>query len=266
MVLGVKPTSQDDNSYLSLLFALFYIPINIFFVVKFGGTPGKLFYGLRIVKNDAYPKIGTAIIRQIFGSIASGVIFNLGYIWAAFDKEKRGWHDLIAGTHVILLRPVTGFKKVSIYLLTLFPLMLVPLAILSAIALIAINPAKQFSQADNVARRSSIQVIANAIGEYSAQNGTLPGKISTTEQTISTAEADICQEIINYLPGGLPIDPQQNSGGFINDCSAVYDTGYVVVYSALDNTFTVSAPLAGLQEEISVSRNLPTGNSSQQPQ
>jgi len=29
------------------------------------------------------------------------VLFGLGYIWIAFDKNKQAWHDKIAGTYVI---------------------------------------------------------------------------------------------------------------------------------------------------------------------
>jgi len=42
------------------------------------------------------------------------------------------------------------------------------LAILLAITLIAINPARQFGQANDTKRRSDLTAILNALGQYSA--------------------------------------------------------------------------------------------------
>src|SRR2546428_12616799 len=53
------------------------------------------------------------------------------------------------------------------------------LAILLAITLIAINPARQFGQANDTNRRSSVTQILNSIGQYTASNGgTLPAVIT----------------------------------------------------------------------------------------
>ncbi|HEY4989416.1 MAG TPA: AIR carboxylase family protein, partial [Opitutaceae bacterium] len=34
---------------------------------------------------------------------ASVLALGLGFIWIAFDREKQGWHDKIAGTVVVRL-------------------------------------------------------------------------------------------------------------------------------------------------------------------
>src|SRR5947207_13710320 len=53
------------------------------------------------------------------------------------------------------------------------------LAILLAITLIAINPARQFGQANDTNRRSAVTQILNAIGQYAASNsGQLPGDVT----------------------------------------------------------------------------------------
>ena len=44
----------------------------------------------------------------------SGALFNLGFIWIAFDKRKQGWHDKIAGTVVIIREPQNGTAGISI--------------------------------------------------------------------------------------------------------------------------------------------------------
>jgi uncharacterized RDD family membrane protein YckC len=44
--------------------------------------------------------VGQSIARYA-GYIIAGIPFCLGYIWAAFDSKKQGWHDKIAGTVVV---------------------------------------------------------------------------------------------------------------------------------------------------------------------
>ncbi len=71
-------------------------------------------------------------------------------------------------------------------LTTLGAVLLVSLLYLLSITLIAINPAKQFSQANDTKRRSDVNAILNAIDQYAADNkGQLPASITTTVQTHS---------------------------------------------------------------------------------
>lgn len=129
------------------------------------------------------------------------------------------------------------------------------LATLFAIVLIAINPARQFSQANNTKRRSDVTTILNAIHQYAADNrGALPTGITTTAQTVSDTGANICADIITRYIGALPSDPSVGGGTAITDCTAAYNTGYTVVRSATDNRITVAAPNAELGEPISVTR------------
>src|SRR6266480_5949829 len=88
------------------------------------------------------------------------------------------------------------------------------LAVLLAIVLIAINPAKQFSQANNTKRRSDVNAILNAIDQYAADNkGTLPANIPDTgtgAENIGTGagKADICADLVTTYLAALPADPQ----------------------------------------------------------
>jgi uncharacterized RDD family membrane protein YckC len=67
-----------------------------------GGTWGKRLVGIRIINKEtaAPPGWGTALIRWLAATI-SALPFYLGYLWMIWDKEKRTWHDYIAGTIVI---------------------------------------------------------------------------------------------------------------------------------------------------------------------
>src|SRR5258706_5411176 len=110
------------------------------------------------------------------------------------------------------------------------------LAVLLAITLIAINPAKQFSQANNTKRRSDVNAILNAIDQYAADNsGTLPGGITATSTTISTTGANLCASLVTKYIAALPVDPLTNNGSPITDCTAAYNSNYWVSKSAADN-------------------------------
>jgi prepilin-type N-terminal cleavage/methylation domain-containing protein len=123
------------------------------------------------------------------------------------------------------------------------------LAILLAITLIAINPARQFGQANDTKRRSDITQVLNAIGQYTASNGgILPAAISglaadtATSLDSTTALAPLCALLVpNYLPA-LPTDPNLNDQDGIEsaDCAGAWDTDYTIERDA-QNRVTVSA-------------------------
>ena len=138
------------------------------------------------------------------------------------------------------------------------------LATLLAITLIAINPARQFSQSNNTQRSSNVNAILNAVHQYAADNrGSIPSGIATTVQRISNDSvtyptfSDICADLITTYMAALPRDPSI-TGGNITDCTSTYDTGYTIVRSSTDNRITVAAPLAesigGVAVTISVTR------------
>jgi prepilin-type N-terminal cleavage/methylation domain-containing protein len=129
------------------------------------------------------------------------------------------------------------------------------LAVLLAITLIAINPARQFAMANNTKRSSDVNAILNAVGQYMADHrGALPAGITAVDQEISDTAADICADVITTYIAALPVDPQTNNGTPVTACGAAYATGYNIVQNAADNRITVSAPDAELGASISVTR------------
>ncbi len=134
------------------------------------------------------------------------------------------------------------------------------LAVLLAIVLIAINPARQFAQANNTKRRSDVNAILNAIDQYAADNnGALPSTLTSTDITSTTAEIsstqqNICTLLVTKYLAALPVDPLTNNGTPVTNCTSTYDTGYKAAKSTSDNRVTVSAPAAELQQTISVTR------------
>ena len=66
-----------------------------------GQTLGSRALNIRVVKTDgSYLDYVGAFLRYI-GFVVSCVVLLIGVIWAAFDAQKQGWHDKIAGTYVV---------------------------------------------------------------------------------------------------------------------------------------------------------------------
>lgn len=120
------------------------------------------------------------------------------------------------------------------------------LGILLAIVLIAINPSRQFAQANNTKRNSDVTTILNAIHQYAADNkgvlpANMPAKGAAAVQIEKTGGADICASVSPTYVSLLPVDPIVNNGTAISDCTTSYTTGYNVQVDA-NGRVTISAP------------------------
>lgn len=124
------------------------------------------------------------------------------------------------------------------------------LGILLAIVLIAINPARQFAQANNTARRSDVTTLLNAIHQFAADNkGKLPtnmpakGAVAVKigwDGTTASQPGDICADISPTYVAQLPTDPKLNIPA-VSDCTKAYNTDYTVSVDSAGRV-TVAAP------------------------
>jgi uncharacterized RDD family membrane protein YckC len=87
---------------IGVIWAIIYDAI---FILRFGATPGKLLFGLRLVKADGQP-LGFAHIagRCLAKGLAGLPTLCIGYLVVAFDEQKRGLHDFFARTRVVKKR------------------------------------------------------------------------------------------------------------------------------------------------------------------
>src|SRR5579862_8601869 len=88
---------------LTLQFGFIFIQMayQIFFLGKFGATPGKMLCKLKVVTAEG-ERIGYGrATGRFFSEILSGMICYIGYIIVAFDGQKRALHDYICNTRVI---------------------------------------------------------------------------------------------------------------------------------------------------------------------
>ncbi len=73
----------------------------VFFLGKFGATPGKMAVGIRVIRSDGAPITYTRAAGRFFAEYLSMLIIYIGYIMAGFDEEKRALHDHICDTRVV---------------------------------------------------------------------------------------------------------------------------------------------------------------------
>ena len=67
-----------------------------------GQTSGKMLLGIKVVTAQGdIPGLGVAAMREILGKLISAIVIGIGFLWIAWDREKQGWHDKIAGTYVV---------------------------------------------------------------------------------------------------------------------------------------------------------------------
>ncbi len=123
------------------------------------------------------------------------------------------------------------------------------IAILAGIVIVAINPARQFAQANNTTRTANVTTILNAIGQNIADKKGLftCGAITlpTTATHIGTGGGliDLTCLTPTYVTA-IPLDPKGGTAA---------DTGYAVLVD-VNGRITVAAPNAELSEIISLTR------------
>ena len=67
-----------------------------------GQSLGMRVTNIRVVRRDGSSlSMVRAGLRGTVGYWISGLIFGLGYIWAAFDGRKEAWHDKLFDTAVL---------------------------------------------------------------------------------------------------------------------------------------------------------------------
>ena len=95
-----NPMASTQNQGLTLLLQAIYFTY-FWSASGKGQTIGSRALNIRVVKTDGSYLDYTGAFLRFIGWVISGAAFLLGFIWAAFDAHKQGWHDKIAGTYVV---------------------------------------------------------------------------------------------------------------------------------------------------------------------
>lgn len=99
-----QATLESIVSVYALTFALWFVAAfaaSVFFVGRFGATPGKLALRLRIVRSDGSALSYGRAAGMFFAEILDIFVLGLGYLMANGDPERRTLRDRICDTRVI---------------------------------------------------------------------------------------------------------------------------------------------------------------------
>ena len=101
---SVKQTAEEISlrSILTIVLYIISFGYEVFFIGKFGATPGKMACSIKVINADGSKVSYLKALGRVFAYFLSGLILGIGYIMAAFDDEKRALHDRICNTRVIL--------------------------------------------------------------------------------------------------------------------------------------------------------------------
>jgi uncharacterized RDD family membrane protein YckC len=105
-LMGYIYTASGGRSPLLPLFSsltgfVIVFAFDIFLLLKFGATLGKMAVKIKVVRSDGSPVgLGTAVGRR-FAEIVSGLIIYIGYFMVIGDPECRALHDRMCDTRVI---------------------------------------------------------------------------------------------------------------------------------------------------------------------
>lgn len=101
---GSPSTLLFMQAIIQVLAVIMGISYEVFFVRKYDATPGKMAMGLKLYRTDGAKLTAGRIVGRYFATIISALPLALGYIVAAFDDQKRTFHDRIVDTRVIRTR------------------------------------------------------------------------------------------------------------------------------------------------------------------
>ena len=89
--------------FLFIILAFFQFFYFAYFWSRDGQSLGMKLTNVKVVRQQESDELSfwRAGFRGTIGYYISGLIFGLGYIWAAFDDEKETWHDKLFDTWVV---------------------------------------------------------------------------------------------------------------------------------------------------------------------
>jgi uncharacterized RDD family membrane protein YckC len=106
----IRP-GQDPTAVLPRTFAILGIATllnlgvalayEVYFIATKGATPGKMAFGLKVVRSDGGGISKGLATGRYFATWVSSITLLIGYMMAGWDEEKRALHDRICDTRVI---------------------------------------------------------------------------------------------------------------------------------------------------------------------
>lgn len=104
---GGEAIDPQADPLLELLYrltlVLLIVGFNGLFWTRRGQTLGMQSWRLRVEREDGRLLTWADTLRRLAWALLSLAPLGLGYLWIAFDPERRAWHDRLSGTRVVVL-------------------------------------------------------------------------------------------------------------------------------------------------------------------
>lgn len=214
-MVGVGPegsnTSSAEASGNLAVFLLTWLYFALMESSEKQATVGKMALGIKVVDQQGNRISFGRASGRYFGKIISGITLLIGYLMAAFTKQKQALHDMMASCLVVPkavtsdeLQQASHAKKMSkgaIFALVIFGSLVPVVGILAAVAI----PAYQ----DYTVKAKTSEVVfiadqaAKAVEAYVIQNGTIPQQMEQT--TFSTSSKYIKHVSVNGQNGVVQV-------------------------------------------------------------
>ena len=104
--IGARPSHPSEMLTVQMVAGavgfLIGMAYTVFFLGKYGATPGKMACRIKVVMADGSPLSYGRAFGRFFAEILSGCpTLLIGYIMAGSDEQKRALHDRICNTRVV---------------------------------------------------------------------------------------------------------------------------------------------------------------------
>jgi uncharacterized RDD family membrane protein YckC len=103
-ILGMLPAVMGMIGLFWFIHMALSLAYEVYFLTTRGATPGKMVLGLKVIREDGSNLSAGVAAGRFFGKYLSGLTLCIGFLLAAFDREKRALHDHICQTRVIYAR------------------------------------------------------------------------------------------------------------------------------------------------------------------
>ena len=99
-------TSDQFGPFVGFLVSVIpaWLVAGLYFVISWrrgGATIGMRPWRLKVLAADGHPATLRALWLRYAVATLSLLAAGLGFAWALFDRERRCWHDIVAGTRFV---------------------------------------------------------------------------------------------------------------------------------------------------------------------
>lgn len=101
---------ESDSSLIQVGDLSVRMLITVFYTTWFyknrGATPGKQIMGLRVLDHETgeYLSFWQTFMREYIGKVVCVLALGIGFLIMLFRPDRRGWHDFLGGSEVVLLK------------------------------------------------------------------------------------------------------------------------------------------------------------------